>query len=341
MKLKATINKLQLQFKQPAGTSRGVLHQKNSWIIRITNIDKPSIIGSGECSVIPGLSPDYFNDIAYEQKLDDVCTRIDFYADNLEQLADFPSIRFGVEMALLDLKNGGQQIWFSSQFTQGKKHIPINGLIWMGTDEFMQAQIEVKLKEGFNCIKMKVGAIHFDQEIQLLSAIRKRYTKEDITLRVDANGAFSPEEAPKKLQKLAQLDIHSIEQPIKQGQWETMRELCKNTPLPIALDEELIGITQKEDKQQLLKFIQPQYIILKPSLLGGFQASQEWIDCANERSIPWWMTSALESNLGLNAIAQFTATLNVEIPQGLGTGGLYVNNLDSPLHIECGKLKYG
>lgn len=340
MKLSATTSKLELQFKRPAGTSRGVLQQKTSWIIRITNTEHPTITGSGECSVIPGLSPDYTNDIAYEQKLDDVCSRIDNYAHNLAQLADFPSIRFGVEMALLDLKNGGQHVWFSSPFTQGIKALPINGLIWMGTEQFMHEQIEAKLAEGFNCIKMKVGAIHFDQEVQLLRSIRKRYSKADITLRVDANGAFTPAEAIPKLQELAQLDIHSIEQPIQQGQWEAMRELCKNAPLPIALDEELIGITPKKDKQELLTFIQPQYIILKPSLLGGFQASQEWIDCADEQNIPWWITSALESNLGLNAIAQFTATLNVDIPQGLGTGGLYTNNLYSPLYIERGELHY-
>ena len=210
----------------------------------------------------------------------------------------------------------------------------------MGDHAFMLSQLEQKLAAGFNCIKMKVGAIDFDQELALLKTIRQRFSKDEIVLRVDANGAFSAEEAPSKLDALAAFDIHSIEQPLMPGQWESMAALCKNTPLPIALDEELIGVFGSSQKQELLDMIKPQYIILKPSFVGGFRGSQEWIKLANERQIGWWVTSALESNIGLNAITQWTYTLNPKGPQGLGTGSLYTNNIHSPLVVEKGYIGY-
>ncbi|WP_317170122.1 o-succinylbenzoate synthase [Rhodocytophaga rosea] len=249
-----------------------------------------------------------------------------------------PAIQFGVETALLDLRNGGKRIIFKNDFSAGKTGIPINGLIWMGKPEFMRQQIDEKLMQGYTCLKLKIGALDFDKECELLGYIRKQYPAEQITLRVDANGAFSTGDALEKLKILAQYDLHSIEQPIRQGQWSEMASLCRHTPLLIALDEELIGVIDK--KQELLQTIHPQFIILKPSLLGGFHHSLEWIKLAEKMNIGWWITSALESNIGLNAISQFTASLNNPLPQGLGTGQLYSNNITSPLEISKGYLHY-
>ena len=328
-----------LQFKQPSGTSRGVMTEKKCWILTLRDT-LSDWKGMGECSVIEGLSPDYQNDRQYEEKLLDLQNRIGYFVENPTKLNDFPSILMGLEMCIFDLINGAKQLYFPSEFVKGTQPIPINGLVWMGDEQFMKDQIDAKLAQGFSCIKMKVGAIDFAQELRLLEQIRNRYSADQIVLRVDANGSFKPEEALSKLGDLAQFELHSIEQPIEVKQWEEMKELCSNTPLPVALDEELIGVTNKQDKAQLLDFIQPQYIILKPSLHGGFIGSQEWIQLAKERNIGWWITSALESNIGLNAIAQFAGMLNVTIPQGLGTGGLYTNNFESPLFIENGKLNY-
>lgn len=340
MKLKAKFEKKVFVFKRPSGTSRGVLTEKKAWFISIWDEKYPEIKGIGECSIIPNLSPDYEDDTAYESKITEVVERIDYFSKHIEELIKYPSIYFGLEMALLDLKNGGKRIFFDTPFTQGKQPIPINGLIWMGEIEFMQEQIDQKLKEGFSCIKMKIGAIDFENEIQILKEIRQRYSAREITLRVDANGAFTPSNAIDKLKRLNELDIHSIEQPIRQGQIPEMQKLCKLDILPIALDEELIGIYKYEDKKQLLEAIQPHYIILKPSLVGGFKGTKEWVDLAEEKKIPWWITSALESNIGLNAIAQFTSTYPIKLEQGLGTGALYTNNIPSNLKIEKGKLAY-
>jgi o-succinylbenzoate synthase len=330
MKLRFT--KKTFEFKRPSGTSRGILTEKHAWFLEIWNENDPETIGLGECSIIPGLSPDFHSFEQYEAKLDALC------ADPLIDLTEWPSIKFGLECALLDLKHGGKRIYFHNDFTQGKRKLLINGLVWMGDANFMQAQIEQKLQEGFTTIKMKIGAIDFETEVALLRSIRDRYSKEQITLRVDANGAFSSDDAMKKLTVLAELDIHSIEQPIQQGQWNEMHELCKNTPLPIALDEELIGINDRSKKIELLETIQPQYIILKPSLHGGITGTQEWIELAETRNIPWWITSALESNLGLDAICQLTAEYQNELPQGLGTGSLYTNNLPSDLTVQNGYI---
>lgn len=337
--LRASFQKHTLQFKQPSGTSRGVLRTKESWFILIQN-SKTFQWGIGECGLLKGLSADDRPD--YEEKLKEVCEGIDrlnYWLD--EGLKEFPSIQFGLEMAWKSYQAENKFELFPSEFTQGKKEIPINGLIWMGEKEFMQQQIEDKLKKGFDCVKMKIGAIDFDTEIELLQSIRKRFSKETIELRVDANGAFQPgEDALQKLHLLSKLDIHSIEQPIRQGQLEAMKTLCANTPLPIALDEELIGVFEKPMKEEIISFIQPQYVILKPSLVGGFKGSQEWINAANQFNIPWWITSALESNIGLSAIAQWTFTLNNSMHQGLGTGSLYTNNFPAPLFVDKGALHY-
>ena len=338
MKLTATYEKKVFQFKRPSGTSRGVLTEKIAWFIYLSSDESASIVGIGECSIIPGLSPDFENEDVYENKIRHLCEHVNDYANNLDELKEFPSIYFGLEMALLDLQNGGIRHFFDTPFTHGKQAIPINGLIWMGSLEFMQEQIEEKLNLGFDCIKMKIGALDFEQEIELLKGIRKRYSKNEITLRVDANGAFSPKEAMSKLERLAALDLHSIEQPIAVNQLEEMAYLCEHSPLPIALDEELIGHYSYADKESLLKKINPPYIILKPSLIGGFKGSSEWIELAEKQTINWWITSALESNIGLNAIAQFTSKYENPLPQGLGTGALYTNNIESNLHIENGRL---
>ncbi|MFK8005117.1 MAG: o-succinylbenzoate synthase [Saprospiraceae bacterium] len=337
--LQASFQKHTLEFKQASGTSRGILRIKESWFIVLKN-EKTWQWGIGECGLLKGLSAD--DRPGYEKKLKEVCENI----SNLNYwldigLLEFPSIQFGLEMAWRSYQSEDKFQLFPSEFTEGKKSIPINGLVWMGEEDFMRQQIEDKINQGFDCVKMKIGAIDFDTEIKLLKNIRKRFSKNEIEIRVDANGAFQPgEDALQKLNTLAKLDIHSIEQPIKQGQIEEMEDLCCKTPLPIALDEELIGVFKKEEKEELITFIQPQYIILKPSFVGGFKGSQEWIDAATRYDIPWWITSALESNVGLNAIAQWTFSLNNPMHQGLGTGGLYTNNFPSPLFVEQGALHF-
>ena len=252
----------------------------------------------------------------------------------------FPSIQFSLEQAFLSLKSNNPFELFPSKFTKSNASIPINGLIWMGDKSFMKSQILEKLKAGFSCIKMKIGAINFDTEVSLLKYIRKEFSASDVELRVDANGAFSPNEALDKLQVLSALNLHSIEQPISQGQIKEMAELCLKSPLPIALDEELIGVFSSVKKREIIKTIKPHYIILKPSLVGGFSGTKEWIDVAEENNVEWWITSALESNIGLNAIAQFTYILDSKLPQGLGTGSLFNNNFSSPLEVNKGSLIY-
>lgn len=334
--MKATYTKHILDFKRPSGTSRGVMNHKETWFLVLEHQGRKGI---GECGIFRGLSVDDVPD--YEEKLQWLCKHIYLPQEELLQaLFEYPSIQFGLEQALLSLKASDPFELFPSDFITKQAPIPINGLIWMGDQGFMLDQLEQKLKDGFNCIKMKIGAIDFKKELAILQAIRNRFSSEEIEIRVDANGAFSPDEALDKLNQLAGYQLHSIEQPIKPGQWKSMAELCKKTPLPIALDEELIGVFHMPEKEQLLQTIQPQFIILKPSLVGGYYGSEEWIALAEKQDIGWWVTSALESNIGLNAIAQWTFTLKTERPQGLGTGGLFTNNFESPLQVEKGKLLY-
>lgn len=334
--MKATYKKYILDFKRPSGTSRGVLTQKETWFIIL---EKDGKTGIGECGILRSLSIDDRPD--YEDKLKWVCDSIHLGEQALwEALAEFPSIQFGVEMAFQSLKSKTPYLLFPSQFTKGEDSITINGLVWMGEEQYMKEQIEEKLQQGFNCIKLKIGAIDFQKELDLLRFIRSNFSADQIEIRVDANGAFSTTDALYKLNHIHEYQIHSIEQPIKQNQTDSMSELCKNTPLPIALDEELIGVFALENKQALLQKIQPQYIILKPSLVGGFRGTKEWIDIAEKHNIGWWITSALESNIGLNAIAQWTYLQNNPMPQGLGTGALYTNNFDSPLEVKNGQLTY-
>ena len=343
----ATYKPYTLKFKRPSGTSRGILKVKKSYFIFLKSRSESSdnsLVAIGECGILKGLSYDDRDD--YEDQLEQICQKINQGASSPEigeltaTLQEFPSIRFGLEMALKDWQQGCQRIYYqNNDFIQGKP-IAINGLIWMGEAEFMRQQIASKLEQGFTCLKLKIGAIDFDTELQLIKDIRREFSPELVEIRVDANGAFAPEDALEKLDRLAEYDLHSIEQPIKPQQIEHMALLCEKTPLPIALDEELIGVNDYKLKQQLLLDIKPQYIILKPSLLGGFTASQEWIELAEKQNIPWWITSALESNVGLNAIAQLTAETKNQLPQGLGTGQLYTNNFDSPLEVKEGYLHY-
>ncbi|WP_372756484.1 o-succinylbenzoate synthase [Mariniflexile sp.] len=334
--MKAVYKKYILNFKQASGTSRGVLNTKETFFLILNYKEK---VGIGECGIFRGLSVDDRPD--YEEKLQWLCDNIHLDGDFLwDELLEYPSIQIGLEMALKSLKATNPFEIFPSKFTQSEDTIPINGLIWMGTEPFMKQQIQDKIEAGFSCIKMKIGAIDFQSEINLLKSIRKEFTSKDIELRVDANGAFNPPEALEKLKILSELDVHSIEQPIKQGQVEFMAKLCAETPLPIALDEELIGVFTIKEKQKLLQTIKPQYIILKPSLVGGFKGTETWIDIAKQNQIGWWITSALESNVGLNAIAQYTYTKQSKLPQGLGTGGLFTNNFDCPLQVKNGTLQY-
>lgn len=331
--MKVSFEKKTFVFKTPSGTSRGILTEKHAWFIYATLNDFTAI---GECSIIPGLSPDFESFECYEAKVKEVVNNFEYYASHLESLAAFPSILMGVEMVLLNLENQQKHLYFLTAFARNEQKIKINGLIWMGEKSFMQKQIKEKIKAGFDCIKMKIGAIDFKTELQLLEEIRKEFPKEKIELRVDANGAFSVEEAEEKLSQLSTLDIHSIEQPIKQGQIEEMSKLCRISKLPIALDEELIGISKVDEKERLLSVIKPQYIILKPSLIGGFRGTAEWITLAEKLNISWWITSALESNVGLAAIAQFVSQYKTNMYQGLGTGALYTNNIESNLVVENG-----
>ena len=334
--MKATYKKYILNFKHPSGTSRGVMTEKETWFLLLEEDGK---IGIGECGILRTLSVDDRPD--YESKLQWVCENIHLGKDKLwEELIEFPSIQFGVEMAFLSLVSKTPFDLFPSEFTEGKKNMSINGLVWMGEEQFMKEQIEEKLAQGFSCIKLKIGAIDFEKELGLLRFIRQNFDAETIEIRVDANGAFNSNEALSKLNQLNEFELHSIEQPIRANQIQEMKLLCQQTPFPIALDEELIGVFGIEKKQKLLEEIQPQYIILKPSLVGGFKGTLEWISIAESLNIGWWITSALESNIGLNAITQFTYTLQNPLPQGLGTGGLYTNNFDCPLEIEKGRIKY-
>ena len=334
--MKATFHQYNLQFKVPSGTSRGVMTEKETWFIILENEGK---VGVGECGILRGLSCDDRPD--FEQKLAWTCNNIALGVDQLwEALLEFPSIQFGVEMAFMSLASNNPFLLFNSDFTNGIKSIPINGLVWMGNEANMKQQIEEKIAEGFKCIKLKIGAIDFDQELQLLGFIRAHFSASEMEIRVDANGAFDIELALDKLHQLAGFELHSIEQPIQKNNTDTMSELCKISPIDIALDEELIGVFLLQEKEDLLIKIKPKYIILKPSFVGGFRGTLEWISLAEKHNIRWWITSALESNIGLNAIAQFTYLQQNLMPQGLGTGALYTNNFDCPLDVFQGHLWY-
>jgi o-succinylbenzoate synthase len=344
MALQAAYYKKIFQFNFKARTSRGLMKDKTSWFIKLWDDRNPSVYGWGECGPLPGLSPEAQPD--FEMHLQQALTRVQEIPPPpgklpSEQINNIvtgrsSSIIFAIETAWLDLMHGGVQIIFPNDFSKGR-HIPINGLIWMGDLDFTMSQINEKIAQGFRCIKLKVGGLDFDRECDVLQYIRKRYFREEIVIRLDANGGFKLDDALYKLNELAKFNIHSIEQPIKPG-LEEMEELCRKSPIPVAFDEELIGITDSLSKKKLLEHLKPQFIVLKPTLHGGLSGSAEWIDLAESLHIGWWITSALESNVGLNAICQFTSNYSVVLPQGLGTGKIYQNNFSSPLHVEGGDI---
>ena len=369
---KIEISERTLHFKQPAGTSRGVYTTRHSYYLTLTSDELPGVEGVGECATLSDLSCDAKPE--YAVTLRQVCQMVEQMGRiPYDMIRAYPSITFGLETAFASffdaakkfleivpaegassssemLKQKGVSVpagmenltdLFDSPFGRGEEGITINGLVWMGTYEEMLARLEEKLQAGFHCVKLKIGAIDFFKELDLIKRIRDVYTQEQVELRVDANGGFLPENAMSQLEALAKYDIHSIEQPIKQHQWPKMAQLCRETPLPIALDEELIGVNVRSMKEALLDTIRPQYIILKPSLHGGIYGCNEWIQLASQRGIGSWITSALESNIGLHAIAHYAAKVygpNVEMPQGLGTGQLFTDNIPMPLEIRGDKL---
>ena len=339
---KITITSKLLHFLQPAGTSRGVYNTRLSFYLKLTSDEQPDVVGVGECTTLPDLSCDAIPPNEYERKLRTFCDEYERTGViDYEAMRAYPSMLFGLETAVAQFNAKGSLNFFDTPFGRGEEGIPINGLVWMGTFEEMFKRLEAKLKAGFRCIKIKIGAIDFDRELQLIRHIRSTFSRKDVELRVDANGGFTPEEALSRMEALVQYDIHSIEQPIKQHQWMEMARLCAATPLPIGLDEELIGVNERQKKIELLDTIRPQYIVLKPSLHGGMAGTEEWIQLSRERNIGSWITSALESNVGLNAIAQLTASIygtNIRHAQGLGTGQLFADNIEMPLKVLDDKL---
>ena len=334
--MKVDIEERVLHFKQPAGTSRGVYTERKIWLVTVSD---GSAVGTGECAPLPDLSCDAGE--GYRDVLRQFCDDVERTGQiDYEAMRDYPSMLFGLETAFLDYEKQGTML-FDTAFSRGEVGIPINGLVWMGNHDEMLQRMEEKLEQGFRCVKLKIGAIDFDQELDLVKRIRERFSFHEVELRLDANGAFKPDEALYKLELLSQYAIHSIEQPIRQGQWAYMAELCRESPLPIALDEELIGVNDREMKSHLLNVIKPAYIILKPSLHGGMAGCREWIEAARQHGVGSWITSALESNVGLNAIAQFCSAVygdNITMPQGLGTGQLFTDNIPMPLEIRKNRL---
>ena len=334
--MKATWKKHTLTFKTPGGTSRGVLKEKDTYFIIL---EKDGIKGIGECGLLRGLSYDDRPD--YEDKLTWTCNNITSGFDELyPALKEWPSIQFGIEQAFMQLEVEGSEILFNTPFTRGERGIPINGLIWMGEPSIMNEQINQKLDEGYGCLKLKIGALPWEQELEILKSLRNRFDALDLEIRVDANGAFNFSTAERVLDELADLEIHSIEQPMAKGKREEIDALSEDSIVPIALDEELIGLTDVKAKQQMLEETNPDYVVLKPSFIGGWRGTEEWITLAEAWGVDWWITSALESNVGLNAIAQYTSAKYIRMAQGLGTGSLYTNNIDSPLYVSDAGLHF-
>jgi o-succinylbenzoate synthase len=337
--IKARIAYREFQFLRPATTSRGTFLKKKVYFIFLYHTDDPSVAGIGECSLFPGLS--YDDTKGFEERLLKVASRInegEYGAD--AELINWPSINFALETAWKDIRVMGKKVFYPSGFTEGRDGIDINGLIWMGNRDDMMRQVRHKIEDGFTCLKMKIGALGFDEELDLLRTIRREHPADELEIRVDANGAFKPRSALESLKRLSEFQLHSIEQPIPAGHLESLASLCESSPIPVALDEELIGRHTAPDRRKMLDMVKPKFIILKPGLLGGVGACIEWISLANERNIKWWVTSTLETNIGLNAIAQWTYTLRNQIPQGLSTGSLFVANISSPLHLYGDRLCY-
>lgn len=334
--LRASFTPYTLHFGFEAVTSRECMRSKSTYFVSVWDDEHPTVVGTGECALFRGLSADDRED--YERVLSDICSRIN--AVKIADLTEWPSIVFGIETALADLRNGGRMMPFPSDWTDGGSGLHINGLVWMGSVEEMTRRAEEKISEGFRCVKLKIGGCDFERELHLLEQLRRRFAPEELEIRLDANGAFDVDEALQKLRRLATLDIHSIEQPIASRQWDAMKSLCNVSPIDIALDEELIGVFSVDEKRRMIEYLRPAYIILKPALCGGFSGSSEWIEAAENVGIRWWVTSALESNIGLNALAQWVASMKCDMPSGLGTGQLYTNNFRSPVERRGAMLYY-
>lgn len=329
-----------LRFIRPAVTSRGALTVKETYYIGLTDTSRPGVEGIGECALFRGLGCDDRPDYAAMVNL--VCDSFNTSRE-LPDLTPWPSIRFGVEMALRSLQAGGNGIVWPSEWTRGVgQGIKINGLVWMDSPDRMEKSAFAKAESGFDCIKFKIGACDFNAEVRMIERLRRQYGPDRVEIRLDANGAWrDDDEAIARLRRLAPLDIHSLEQPIKARNEEMMQCVVANSPIPIALDEELIGRDPDTEATRLLDLIRPAYIILKPSLCGGFSGAERWIAEADRLGIGSWATSALESNIGLNAIAQWTARNGIPaMPQGLGTGALYRNNIESPLRLDGQYLRF-
>ncbi|MEO7080045.1 MAG: o-succinylbenzoate synthase, partial [Flavobacteriales bacterium] len=337
--IQATWKELTLTPRIPLGTSKGMIQERTVWYLIAWDTDRPQLRGIGEAALFPGHSKEFPADV--RTKLLELCRDTTNWEQRLTgDLVHVPSARFAVEQCLKDLAASGSKVLFPSDFTLGRQGIPINGLVWMGDKRTMRERIKTQIANGNRCVKMKIGAIGIEDELELLRDVRKEFSARDLTLRVDANGAFTHSNAMPVLERLAELEVESIEQPVAPGLYEVMAELCERTPLPIALDEDLIGLNTRLAKKELLEHVRPQHIVIKPSLVGGWASTQEWIDLAQERNIGWWITSALESSIGLNAIAQWTAILKPVVPQGLGTGSVYTDNIPSPLNVVKGELHY-
>lgn len=334
--LRASFTPYTLHFGFEAVTSRERMRSKSTYFVSVWDDEHPTVVGTGECALFRGLSADDRED--YENVLSDICIRINTV--KIADLTEWPSIVFGIETALADLRNGGRMMPFPSDWTDGGSGLHINGLVWMGSVEEMTRRAEEKISEGFRCVKLKIGGCDFERELHLLEQLRRRFAPEELEIRLDANGAFDVDEALQKLRRLATLDIHSIEQPIASRQWDAMKSLCNVSPIDIALDEELIGVFSVDEKRRMIEYLRPAYIILKPALCGGFSGSSEWIEAAENVGIRWWVTSALESNIGLNALAQWVASMKCDMPSGLGTGQLYTNNFRSPVERRGAMLYY-
>ncbi|PSM51675.1 o-succinylbenzoate synthase [Campylobacter blaseri] len=334
--MKVKVISRNLQFKRVAKTSRKSFNERLVWYVVLQDDEK---IGVGECAPIEGLSAESEKEV--EIWLKKVSDDPIYYIKNLPYIKGMPSsVKFALEVANLDLNSQKNGVLFPSKFSDGKDSIKINGLIWMGDLKYMQEQIQTKLENGYKCIKLKIGALNFNDELNLIKEIRKNFNKDELIIRVDANGGFSYKDAIVNLEKLAKLDVHSIEQPIPKDNWTHMRSLCDYSVLDIALDEELIGVNSLREKEILLDSIKPKYLVLKPSLHGGLMGCDEWINLSKRRGIKWWITSYLESNLALNAISQWAYMKNPKIHQGLGTGGLFLNNISSPLYLDSENLHF-
>lgn len=325
-----------MQFIVPAGTSRGVMTERPGLFLVF---EQEGRVAHGECGPLAGLSVESYDELIFAADAFKRAYDFERFEDAETQLLAVASLRFAFEMAYLDAVSAVPKQLFDTSFSRGDTSIQINGLIWMGNADYMKKQISEKLDDGFKCLKLKVGSNDFAEECSILQDIRTHFSPEVLEIRLDANGAFSPETASEKLKRLSDFHIHSIEQPVQPSQIEHLSILSKEANVAVALDESLIGVAQ-ENRLTLLKTIQPQYIILKPTLLGGFQDCDDWIEKAESEGINWWATSALESNIGLSAIAQWTSTKNTSMPQGLGTGKIYSNNFASPLFLVGERLRY-